>query len=251
MTDNTTNIEDGAMTKAAFGRMVTTLGEREGMGSNSRPGLFVHFVEGAKHGVLTADDVTDYYAKYAKAVAAKQNIGYAPQSSEKQQVSKFKQAVNLGALVHVNGIEVIQRAIDIQKVQRAANKGKLPMSPLDGLCAVARAQCAFPDSALTDEQIDLVMRPKEGDEKTEADRLDAVASAMDKLIERKEDPISEESAAILEVCIRSIMEQVKALGGTTAQKKASTKEAAKIAKAKAELVALMVKGNGYQAGIAA
>jgi|GEM_PF-6273430 len=170
MTTENQNIEDcSTMTKSAFGRTVTALGEREGMGSNSRPGLFVHFVEGAKHGIITGDDVIDYYSRYAKAVAAKQNIGYMPQSSEKQQVSKFKQAVNLGALVHVNGVDIVNRAIEIQKHQRAANEGKLFMSPLDGLCAVARAQCAFPDASLSDEQIDLVMRPKEGDEKTEAD----------------------------------------------------------------------------------
>ena len=247
---NATNIEDSAMTKAAFGRMVTTLGEREGMGSNSRPGLFIHFVEGAKHGIITGDDVPEYYGRYAKAVAAKQNIGYAPQSSEKQQVSKFRQAVNIGQLVHVDGLDVIHRAVDVQKAQRAANEGKLPMPPLDGLVAVARAQCAFPDSPLTDEQIDLVMRPKDTEEKTEADRLDAIATAMDKLVERKEDPISDESAAVLETCIGALMERVKALGGTTAQKKAAAKEQAKIAKTKADLAQLMAR-NGNSVGMAA
>jgi hypothetical protein len=233
------NLETGAMDKAAFGRKVTVLGEREGMGSNSRPGLFVHFVEGAKYGIITADDVGDYYARYAKAVAAKQSIGYIPQASEKVQISKFRQAVALGELVHVNGLEVVNNALRIQREQRAANEGKLPMPPLDGLVAVARAQIAFPDSPLTDDQIDAVMRPKAGDEKTEADLLDAVATQMDKLIERKESPISDLSAEILDTCIKAIMGRVKDLGGTTAQRKAAAKEEAKIAKTKAQLAQLM------------
>jgi hypothetical protein len=235
--ENTGNIEQGEMSKAAFGRMVTTLGEREGMGTNSRPGLFVHFVEGAAKGYIAEDDVETYYGRYCKAVAAKQNIGYQPQSSIKQQVSKFKAAVKLGGLIHVNGQEVINVAIDVQKEQRGANEGKLPMSPLDGLVNVARAQLSFPDTPLTREQIDRVMRPTEKDDPTEADRLDKVASAMEKI--RTDDDATEDTKTVLDAVITPILDRIKALGGTTAQREAASREQAKLAKQRAGLAKLM------------
>jgi hypothetical protein len=235
--ENTGNIEQAEMSKAAFGRMVTTLGEREGMGTNSRPGLFVHFVEGAAKGYIAEDDVETYYGRYCKAVAAKQNIGYQPQSSIKQQVSKFKAAVKLGGLIHVNGQEVINVAIDVQKEQRGANEGKLPMSPLDGLVNVARAQLSFPDTPLTREQIDRVMRPTEKDDPTEADRLDKVASVMEKI--RTDDDATEDTKTVLDAVITPILDRIKALGGTTAQREAASREQAKLAKQRAGLAKLM------------
>jgi hypothetical protein len=235
--ENTGNIEQAEMSKAAFGRMVTTLGEREGMGTNSRPGLFVHFVEGAAKGYITEDDVETYYGRYCRAVAAKQNIGYQPQSSIKQQVSKFKAAVKLGGLIHVNGQEVVNVAIDVQKEQRGANEGKLPMSPLDGLVNVARAQLSFPDTPLTREQIDRVMRPTEKDDPTEADRLDKVASAMEKI--RTDDDATEDTKTVLDAVITPILDRIKALGGTTAQREAASREQAKLAKQRAGLAKLM------------
>jgi len=237
MENENTNIEQAEMSKAAFGRMVTTLGEREGMGTNSRPGLFVHFVEGAAKGYIAEDDVETYYGRYCKAVAAKQNIGYQPQSSIKQQVSKFKAAVKLGGLIHVNGQEVINVAIDVQKEQRGANEGKLPMSPLDGLVNVARAQLSFPDTPLTREQIDRVMRPTEKDDPTEADRLDKVASAMEKI--RTDDDATEDTKTVLDAVITPILDRIKALGGTTAQREAASREQAKLAKQRAGLAKLM------------
>lgn len=235
--ENTGNIEQAEMSKAAFGRMVTTLGEREGMGSNSRPGLFVHFTEGSAKGYLDEDDVETFYGRYCKAIAAKQNIGYAPQSSVKQQVSKFKAAVKLGKLVHVNGQEVINIALEVQKEQRAANEGKLPMSPLDGLVNVARAQLSFPDQPLTREQIDRVMRPTEKDDPSEADRLDKIAGAMEKI--RTDDDATEDTKTVLDAVITPILDRIKALGGTTAQRAAKQREQDKLAKQRAGLAKLM------------
>lgn len=235
------NIEMGAPSKAAFSRFVTTLGEREGMGSNSRPGLFVHFVDGARNGLLDVDDVADYYSKYARAVAAKQNIGYVPQSSEKQQVSKFAVAVKLGQLPQVNGVEVINTAIEVQKEQRAANEGKLPMSPLDGLVAVGRAQLAFPDVMLTRDQINAVMTPAAKDDPLEADRLDKIASAIEKM--RTNDKVSEDTKAILDTIIDPLVQRVKQLGGTAADRARAERERKKIAKTQAQLATLM-RGNG-------
>lgn len=236
-TETTSNIEQAEMSKAAFGRMISTLGEREGMGTNSRPGLFVHFVEGTQKGYMVEDDVEAHYGKYCRAVAAKQNIGYSPQSSIKQQVSKFKAAVKLGNLVHVNGVAVINTAIEVQKEQRAANDGKLPMSPLDGLVNVARAQLSFPDAPLTREQIDRVMRPTEKDDPTEADRLDKVATLMEKI--RTDDDATEDTKTVLDAVITPILDRIKALGGTTAQREAASREQAKLAKQRAGLAKLM------------
>lgn len=235
--NTSSNIEQSEMSKAAFGRMVTTLGEREGMGTNSRPGLFVHFVEGAAKNYLTEDDVETFYGRYCKAIAAKQNIGYAPQSSVKQQVSKFKAAVKLGGLVHVNGQEVINIALEVQKEQRGANEGKLPMSPLDGLVNVARAQLSFPDTPLTREQIDRVMRPTEKDDPTEADRLDKVAAAMEKI--RTDDDATEDTKTVLDAVITPILDRIKALGGTTQQRAAKQREQEKLAKQRSGLAKLM------------
>lgn len=237
-TENTgTNIEQGEMNKAAFARTITTLGEREGMGSNSRPGLFVHFVEGARKGFVSEDDVEAFYGRYCKAIAAKQNIGYQPQSSVKQQVSKFKAAVKLGGLVHVNGQEIVNAAVEVQREQRAANDGKLPMSPLDGLVNVARAQLSFPDTPLTREQIDRVMRPTEKDDPTEADRLDKIAAGMEKI--REDDEATEDTKAVLDAVIVPILDRIKALGGTTAQRAQAAREQAKLAKQRAGLAKLM------------
>lgn len=220
---NGENIEEGKLTKRSFLARAETLGSAEGRGDNSRPGLFVLACEAARHRVITEDDCEEVFDRYSKKVAAAQGIGWKPQASQKQQVSKLRTAIKLGLLPQVNGLEVCNEVIAAQKEQRIANEGKNDYPPFDGLVKVARFQLRDPDKQLPREVIDGLLIKPAGDTPEEADRLEKVMKQLTGLADKKEEPVSPESVDALQEAASVIMTRIRELGGSTSMRKQAEK----------------------------
>lgn len=234
------NQEETKLDKATILKRANALGGAEGAGSNSRPGLFITVVEGAKERAIKSDDVPGVFTAFMTGMKKRQGVGYVPMSSEKQQVSKLNCAVKLGELVQVDGMEVVNRVVDAQrKLREASETGKLDMSPFDGLVTVARAQVtASPDTILTPEQIEGLLTKGVSDIPEEADRLEKIMKAAEKLMNDKDNAVSAESAEALGEVSSTLMTRIRELGGSTAMRKEAQKQESKINKATAALVAL-------------
>jgi hypothetical protein len=224
------NIDDGKLTTAKIMARVRELGKAEGKGDNSRPGIFLVTVEGAKRRAIVKDDVQKIFAEYDKASAAARGVGWKQQASEKQQVSKLAVAFRLGELPHVDGMILMEKVIAFQKDQRIAKDGKMDYSPFDGMVRVARYQVTkSPTQMLSDEVVQGLLLKGDAGLPEEADRLDRVRKEADKLLNAKDAPVSEETAAVLVKVSAMLADQVAALGGTTAQRKADAADRAEAA----------------------
>jgi len=242
------NIEDGAPTKRSFHARIASLGKAEGLGDNSRPGLFLVTCEAScggnasavhrKRVVESPDEAEDIFDRYSKQVAMTQGVGWKPQASAKQQVSKLRTAIKLGLLTHVNGMELCNKVVEAQKALKLANDG-LDYSPFDGLVKVARFQLQQPDKILDDDVIGGLLLKPAGDVPEEADRLEKVVKQMEKLIDAKDDPVSEESIEALTEAAGSLMTRIRELGGSTGMRKQADKAKEAAAKAQAEASSLV------------
>lgn len=242
------NIEDGALSKRSFQARVAQLGKAEGLGDNSRPGLFLITCEASCGGNASAvhrkrivespDEAEDIFERYSKQVAMAQGVGWKPQASAKQQVSKLRTAIKLGLLTHVDGMLLCNKVIAAQKAQKLA-KDALDYSSFDGLVKVARFQLQTPDQILDDDVIGGLLVKPAGDVPEEADRLEKIVKQMEKLIDAKDDPVSEESAEALTEAAGGLMTRIRELGGSTAMRKAAAKSQEAAAKAQAEAAELI------------
>ncbi len=227
------NIEGGSLTKRSFYARVATLGKNEGLGDNSRPGLFIVTCEAALKRVIEEKDAEDIFDRYSKQVAMTQGVGWKPQASAKQQTSKLRTAIKLGLLPHVNGLDLCNKVVKAQKEQRQANEGKNDYSPFDGLVKVARFQLQNPDKILGDEVISGLLIKPAGDVPEEANRLEKVVKQMESLISAKDNPLSTESVDALTEAAGTLMTRIRELGGSTSMRKQAKKaaDAADVAKA--------------------
>jgi hypothetical protein len=243
--DNTqqdTNIETAALDKKQVLKRAGILGKAEGQGSNSRPGLFIATVEAAKARVVTKDDVAPIWTAFMHGLREKQGVGYVPLPSEKQQVSKLAVAVRVGELPQIDPMELMNRVVDAQRKLREAHKdGKLDMSPFDGLVAVSRAQVSMPDTLLTKDQVEALLMKPVADLPIEADRLERILKAIEKVCDDTEEPVSKESREVLIESGAGIMTRIRELGGSTAMRKEEERQQAKIDKARSNLAALASK----------
>lgn len=236
------NIEQATLDKKTVLKRAGVLGRAEGQGSNSRPGLFITTVEAAKARAVTKDDVPTIWTAYMHGLAEKTGVGYVPMSSEKQQVSKLAVAVRVGELPQIDPMELMNRVVDAQKKLKAAHKdGKLDMSPFDGLVAVSRAQVAMPDTLLSPEQIEALLMKPASELPIEADRLEKILKAIEKVCDDKDEPVSAESREVLIEAGSGIMKRIVELGGSTAMQREEAKQQAKIDKARTALAALVAK----------
>jgi len=247
----------GAMTREGIMRRAVTCGSAEGKGGNSRPMLAFYVVEAAKAGVLKLDKPTSkgktagtklddaqmIWDRFSRACAAAQSVGFVKLDSAKQQESKLRSFIKLGSLPHVDGNRVMSRARDIMEKAREANGGKpLVKSAFDGYLSVARAQVALsPDVEFDDAQIEAALSPAPKADPTEADRLDTIYKAAEKLAEDDETPVKDETKEMLERVLVEIGARIKELGGTTSEIKNREKAAQKAAELQAKAAALLVR----------
>jgi len=165
-----------------------SLGAADGKGSASRPEAGLRLVDAAYDGTIDENDAAEMFASYAAGVAAaaKSNplvtsVGDADQKSAKQQISKFRQFIKVGALPSVDARDVMRRAVQASKDLEAS--GTKTYSRFDAMLNVAREQIKQPDEPLTDDQITAcVVKPESGD-KSEIDKLIAAYKAAHRLAE--------------------------------------------------------------------
>lgn len=237
------NIEGKLTLKQVISR-AKELGKREGLGDNSRPGMFLLCVDAAKRRAIAKADVPVIFEDYSKSSAAARGVGWKKQDSEKQQVSKLTVAVRLGELPHVDGMALMEKVIAYQKAQRIANDGKMDYSPFDGMVRVARHQIGVPSVMLNDDVVQgLLLKPAK-ELAAEADRLAKVTSQIDSLLNAKEEPMSDESVTALAKARKTVRDRIDELGGTTADIKRRDKE-------KADLTELVIRGAEANAALAA
>jgi len=237
------NIEGKQTVKQIVAR-ARELGKREGLGDNSRPGMFLLCVDAAKRRSIGKQDVPTIFEEYSKSSAAARGVGWKKQDSEKQQVSKLTVAVRLGELPHVDGMALMEKVIACQKAQRLANEGKMDFSPFDGMVRVARHQVKAPSVMLDDDVVQgLLLKPAK-ELADEADRLAKVTQAIDSLLNAKEEPVSEESVASLADARKIVAARIEELGGTTSQRRQREKD-------QSHLVELVTRGAEARAALAA
>ena len=237
------NIE-GQMTLKQVVARAKELGKREGLGDNSRPGMFLLVCDAAKRRAMGKNDVPAIFEDYSKASAAARGVGWKKQDSEKQQVSKLTVAVRLGELPHVDGMTLLEKVVALQKAQRIANEGKMDYSPFDGMVRVSREQIKSPSVMLNDDVIQgLLLKPAK-ELADEADRLAKVTQTIDSLLNAKEEPVSDESVASLANARKIVRARIDELGGTTAERKRKSKD-------EAQLVELVERGAAANAALAA
>ena len=224
------NIEEGKLTKRSFLARVSSLGKAEGLGDNSRPGLFMIVTEAATNRVIDltkksdgTDVVDEIFARYSQEVATAQGVGWKPQASAKQQTSKLRVAVKMGLLPQVKAMEVLNTIVECQREQRAANDGANDYPPYDGMVKVARFQCQYPDKQIDRPTIEGLLIKPPGQELDEADRLEKVMKQITALADKKEDPVSPESVDALQDAASTIMTRIRELGGSTAMRKQAKK----------------------------
>ena len=237
--------DTGALTIGVFNNRVTNLAKSEARGSSSRPGLGLAIVEAAKAGLVKLDDAPGIHQRYAKGIADAKGVGYVAMPSEDAQVSKLRSFIKLGHLPNVNGIAVMNATADVIRKMTAANNGKpVGGSPFDNMVKVAREQVAMqPNVAFTSDQIEAVLTPLGKDDPLEADRLDKLASAIEKMRTDDKNPLSDDTLTMLDEIQQPILDRIKALGGTTKQIKAAAKAEAKATAMGQNLVAYRASNN--------
>jgi hypothetical protein len=169
----------------ALKRKMQAHGALEAKGNASRVDAAKDALIASFNGDIDEGDAAELYAAYAAgaAKAAGKNPNAVLHASEKQQVSKLRQFIKLGALPNpVDGRDVVARA-EARIAAHRSNEADLK-PPYDALLDVARQQVKAPDAALTDEEIDLaVLRPEKVD-KSDLDKLVAAYKAAHKLAEK-------------------------------------------------------------------
>lgn len=224
------------MDRGALLRQIRKFGENEAAGANARPSMAVQVVEAARAGAIVEDDAPHILEQYLKGVAAKRGVSSVSLGSEPQQLSKLKTFIKLGQIATCDGRKTVAKVADaVRKIRDEAGGKGTGKSPYDCMLSAARMQLSFPDELLSDEQIMRCCMPSPKTEKLEADLLDAIAAAADRLRTNDATPVSEESEAVLQEVVEKVMDRVKALGGSTRQKKIEEKLQKEIAKAQAKL----------------
>jgi hypothetical protein len=177
-------LSNSAVLKATILAEVGALGQAEGAGVNSRPELALKVVSWTTAGEIGEDDIasiwTEFQNQRSAAKGSNRDKAEKPSSNSfNAQCSKLRAFVHAASLTQVDFCDVITRAKSfIDKTP------ELSGSTFDNMLKVARTQKEkeFKDAALTDEQIEEVLRGKPAEEKTELDYLKPVKQALDKIL---------------------------------------------------------------------
>lgn len=214
-------------TKEKLFQDVKRFGKAYGQGSNSRPAMAERAVEAAKTlPDVGPADAENIYMAFQKAAAASKGIEYKVEASAKQQVSKLRQFLEMGANQNIDAVDVFSRAK--AKITELAGLEDSPLrgSAYDNLVNVARAQISSPDNALTDDEIEAVLSPEKV-EKSILDKMIDSYKRLSKMFDSEELP--KEALPAWGDAIHNIEQAIVDAGGTLPEKKPSKAESAKAA----------------------
>lgn len=221
VTSTGSNLPDNKLTERQVFARIRELGKKEGLGDNSRPGMFLTVVEGAAAGVIDGDHVKVIFDEYTRASAQARGVGWKRQDSERQQHAKLGVAVKLGGL-KIKAMSLMEKVIDFQKEERIANDGKMDYSPFDGMVRVARFQINHsPDVILSDHAIRGLLIKDAKVLPDEADILERHKKAMQATVDATAEgkSVSEESREALREAINVVNQRIRELGGSTNDRK--------------------------------
>ncbi len=167
--------------KRKFLRRVRQYGEQSGAGDQSRVSLALDAVRAASDGLIGTDDAEEVYELFQQGKFKKRGEIYEKEGSFKQQVSKIRQVIRVGAELFDDGVDVLQRAYDL-RVLAAKNdetRKALKGSTFDFLIDVSRRQNDESQAgvALTDDEIHGIMFP----DKKDRTRIDEIKSILKRL----------------------------------------------------------------------
>jgi len=202
-------------------------GQREGSGAAARANFYVRLTELSKGKGIDVSNAEECWDRFDKGASRGASIiggikaagtTSDPNDTRKVRVSECRQFLKLGGQIYVDGVEVLDRAVAI--IKKARLEGRLKAKATDAMIAVARAQNNDEQNPLDDQTIEIVIQPKEGAEKVEADALEAVRVTLEKISKKFEESDEVNDA------IGYVQKRIDALGGTSKQQKARASAAA-------------------------
>lgn len=210
MTNDQDNSNTG-LTRENLEKEISTFGRAFGLGQNSRPAMAQRCVEAAhKLANVGPDDAKDLYTKFQQAAAKTKGVEYAADKSFSVQASKLKQFLSLGAAREIDGIRVMNDAVDV--IQECVRMAENPLagSAYDNMVKVARKQLLSPKKQLTMDEIRGIMTEKPADKDNLERVMDAYRSIY-KLAERlTKDGID---ATNVSVAVEALGDQIEDMNG--------------------------------------
>jgi hypothetical protein len=194
-------------------------GQREGSGSAARAGFYYTLTEQSKDKRLDVSNDAQCWDRFHRGASNGSSmigglkLGTKPEDTRKVRISECRQFLKLGGLPYVDGVEVLGRAMKI--IKQAKIDGRLKSKPTDAMLSVARAQNNDPNNPLEDETIEIVIQPKEGKDKVEADALEGVRLRLEAIIKRFGESDETNDA------VGYVQKRIDDLGGTSRAKKAA------------------------------
>lgn len=146
-----------------FNATVAKLGEADGKGSGARKGMAFAAMQAAHDGVITPEDTKSVYVRYKKAAAKAANGDYSEASDKtiKQQLSKLKQIIRMGAIKAFDPVPVMEKSMDVVRMLADAGTISASRNDYEDMVDAARCQMADPSKPVTEEQITEHFMPTE------------------------------------------------------------------------------------------
>jgi hypothetical protein len=211
--------------------------------NTAKPKLALVAARAAQERVITEDDAKatfdQYLAAQAKAAAANSLAaggGDSNPDSYKSNLSKHRQCIRVGALPNVDGVDVLNRAIEIRA--RLVEAGQKVKATYQAIVDAASKQCKQPDNALSDDDLTDIVRKVEKDEADDSLLNDLIGTY--KTLAKRLDRAHTDAPNVVpsvEAALNSIGDAIKALDG---ELPAVTKE-----EKQAEAFALKAKKLGF------
>lgn len=218
---------NGVVDKAAALADAFEMGKKEGSGAAARVNFYCNLVSWAKEkrvDVSNSEEMWDAFDKGASAGAS--IIGGIKHiqnetDTRKVRISETRQFLKMGGIPYIDPVEVLDRAMSL--IKKARLEGRVKSKATDCMINVARAQNNDEQNALEDDTIEVVIQPKVGAEKVEADALAGVMGELEKVVKKfgESDEVND--------AIAYVQKRIDDLGGTTKQKKSAAAIAKKAA----------------------
>lgn len=222
---------------ADLNKQLTALGKESV--NTAKPKLALTVARAAQDRVIVEDDAKatfdQYLAAQAKAAAASSLAaggGDTNPDSYKSNLSKHRQCIRVGALPNVDGVDTLNRAIEVRaSLVKAGQKTK---ATYQAIVDAAVKQCKQPEVPLTNEELADIVR-KADKEETEDSILNDLIGTY-KTIGKRLDRAQTDAPHVvpkIEAALAAIGEAITALDGEVpAATKAQQEAAAFLAKAK-------------------
>lgn len=232
---NTARINDTRL--ADLNKTLTALGKESV--NTAKPKLALTVARAAQDAIITEDDAKatfdQYLAAQAKAAAASSLAaggGDTNPDSYKSNLSKHRQCIRVGSLPNIDGVDTLNRAIEIRaQLVKAGHKTK---ATYQAIVDAAVKQCKQPEISLTNEELTDIVRKAEKEEAEDSILNDLIGTY--KTIGKRLDRAQTDAPQIvpqIERALNALGEAITALDGEVpAATKAQQELAAFMAKAK-------------------